>query len=85
MWNKTRDVDTKPKAARGEKGLFGLHIPGHSPLLREVRVGTEGRNLKAGTDTDLEGNPGSQFAPLVFLYTSSPGVHTGGWALTHQP
>lgn len=40
------------KQHRGKKGLFKLALPGNSPLLRELRPETPGRNLK--TETKIE-------------------------------
>ena len=35
--------------AEEEKGLFWLMLPGHGPLLKEVRAGTQGHCLQTGT------------------------------------
>lgn len=35
-----------PKAAWGTDGFFTLQVSGHMLLLREVRAGIEGRNLR---------------------------------------
>ena len=34
------------------RGLFLLIHPGNSPLLKEVKAGTKGENLKAGTEAE---------------------------------
>lgn len=36
----------------GEKGFILLTLTHHSPLLTEVRVETQGRNLKSGTEAE---------------------------------
>lgn len=44
-----KDHDAKATWRRGQ-GVFGLLLPLKSPLWREVRTGTRGRSLKAGTE-----------------------------------
>jgi hypothetical protein len=35
-----------------EKGYFSFQYPGHTPLLKEVRAETQGRNLEAETGVE---------------------------------
>lgn len=41
-----------PKATGGGKGLSHLMFSGNSSLLREVRAGTQSRNLEVGTEAE---------------------------------
>lgn len=43
------DKITQPKSNSGEERVYFLQLARHTPSLREVRVGTVARNLKAGT------------------------------------
>ena len=51
---------------------FNLHLSGHNPSLKEVRAGTQGRTLEAGSDAEaMEGVP-YWLAQPAFLYNSGP-------------
>ena len=36
----------------GKESLFHLTLPHHSPSLKEVKAGAQGRNLEAGTEIE---------------------------------
>ena len=69
-----------PKASWGGKGLF--HLTTYSPSLREVRAGTQGRNLEAGAKAEsVEEHCFPAWIPWLaqFAFLSNPRSTTQGW------
>ena len=77
----------------GRKGFFfQLTQPGHTPLQREVREGTQGRNPEAGVEAEAMEETVTDLFPNAILSLLShttqdylPGVasSTMGWAILH--
>jgi hypothetical protein len=52
---------------RMERFHVSLERQGHGPILKEVRPGTQGRNLEAGTEVEFVVNTAYGLAPFGWL------------------
>lgn len=78
--------NSHPKQLRGGSGLFKLTHPGHSPLLRKVKAGTQESIWTEIMEEDglltCLWQDGLSNAYLTPLNTPGPPAHI--WALLHQ-
>lgn len=79
---------TLTEISLGRRGVTASYNPGHCTALREVKAGTQGRKLEAGSEAEAVEEHLSWACSDYFLY--NPGLPAGvapptvGWALSHQ-
>lgn len=79
---------TLTEISLGRRGVTASYNPGHRTALREVKAGTQGRKLEAGSEAEAVEEHLSWACSDYFLY--NPGLPAGvapppvGWALSHK-
>lgn len=79
------DKHADQKQCGKKKALFGSGVPGQSLSWREIRAGTQGRNLEAGPEADMEDCGLLTCSPWLAQPWVASSIVSWALLINHQP